>query len=59
VVILQQSELFANQGDVMAAKASVFDLLHQMWPVALHNAQKLIQSASEELKEGPVETRPN
>lgn len=59
VVILAQSELFANQGDVMGAKVSVLDLLHQMWPLAIHNAQKLVQSASDQLKDGPAETRPN
>jgi hypothetical protein len=59
VAIVQQSELFANQGDVMGAKTSVLDLLHQIWPVALHNAQKLIKIASQQLKGGPAASRPN
>jgi hypothetical protein len=58
-VILAQSELFANQGDVSSAKAAVLENLHEMWPVAITNAQKLIESASDQLKEGPAETRPN
>jgi hypothetical protein len=57
--ILQQSELFASQGDTLEAKSSLLNLLHLMWPVALHNAQKLIQDATENLKDGPAETRPN
>lgn len=59
VVILAQSELFANEGDVLGAKVSVLNLLHQLWPMALHNVQKLLQSTADQLRGGPPETRPN
>lgn len=59
VASVQQVQLFACQGDVLGAKATVLDLLHQMWPVALHNAQQLAEVASDQLKDGPPATRPN
>lgn len=59
VTSVQQTQLFACQGDVLGAKAAVLDLLHQMWPVAMHNAQQLIDTASEQLSDGPAEGRPN
>lgn len=57
--ILQQAMLFASQGDIDEAKAGIFNLLHQMWPVAVHNVQNLVQETNNELKNGPAETRPN
>ncbi len=54
-----QAALFATGGDVMAAKAAAMETLHQVWPIAINAAQKLVGDALEGASEGPPEGRPN
>lgn len=54
-----QAALFANGGDVMAAKASTLTTLYQILPVAIDMVQKLVQGQLEQASEGPAEGRPN
>jgi len=54
-----QSMLFANDGDVVAAKAHALRAMHQIWPVAIHTSQKLVEGAIAVAEDGPPEGRPN
>jgi hypothetical protein len=58
-VMLQQYALFESQGDIAAAKSNLEDMMFGLWEISIHNAQKLVEKATEELASGPAETRPN
>jgi len=54
-----QVTLFANNGDVVAAKAALLETMHQVWPVALDTSRRLVEGAVEQVNNGPAEERPN